>query len=375
MNENEVAKLTEITISGFKSIGSGDCSQKIQFSDINIIIGANGSGKSNLVSFFKMLNNMMTGALQNFVGKNGTSENLLFFGSKKTPVLNAVLKFKNSENTDVYTFSLVKSIQDTLIFSEEVITWNNKGYPLGGGHQESCLLSKNATYYSQRIVRGMLSNCKAFQFHDTSDTAHIRNTCDINNNRFLFNDGGNVAAILYLLKNKEEYKNYYKRIVQFVQVVVPQFEDFVLEPMALNPDYIRLRWKQKGESEYTFGPEQLSDGSIRFIALATLFLQAPDLLPHVIIIDEPELGLHPQAIDVLATMIRMASRNAQVIIATQSARLLDSFEPEQIIVAEQDKKHNCSVYRRISSEELKDWLAEYSLSELWDKNILGGKPA
>lgn len=371
-NKN-ISVLKKLRLSGFKSIATNEFAQTITFDDINIIIGPNGSGKTNLISFFKMLNHMMTGALQTYIGKNGTSENLLFFGSKKTPILSASLEFKNDSNIDIYDFSLVKSIQDTLIFSEERITWNGKNIPLSGGQRESFLLS-NELEPAPRIVKSLLMKCRVFQFHDTSENSHIRNSGDINNNNYLFHDGGNVAAILYLLKNKKEYYAYYRRIVSFVRMVVPQFDDFVLEPQNLNENYIRLRWKQKGEAEYVFGAEQLSDGSLRFIALATLFLQHPDLLPRVIVIDEPELGLHPQAIDILATMMRMASKNAQVIVATQSARLLDSFSPEKIIIAEHDKQNNCSVYKRLSTEELSDWLEEYSLSELWEKNIFGGQP-
>ena len=373
MQKENLSVLKKITLSGFKSIAANDLSQTIIFDDINLIIGPNGSGKSNLISFFKMLNHMMTGALQTYIGKNGTSENLLFFGSKKTPILSASLEFKNDNNTDIYDFSLVKTIQDTLIFSEEKITWNGKKIPLSGGQRESFLLSDELAP-APRIVKSLLMKCRVFQFHDTSETSHIRNSCDINNNHYLFHDGGNVAAILYLLKNKKEYLPYYKRIISFVRMVVPQFDDFVLEPQNLNENYIRLRWKQKGETEYVFGAEQFSDGSLRFIALATLFLQHPDLLPRVIVIDEPELGLHPQAIDILTTMMRMASENAQIIVAAQSARLLDSFSPEKIIVAEHDRQNNCSVYKRLSKEALAGWLEEYSLSELWEKNVFGGQP-
>ena len=187
-------------------------------------------------------------------------------------------------------------------------------------------------------------------------------------------DAGNIAAVLYLIKNKKDYQPYYKRIVQYVRRILPQFDDFILEPMALNQSYIRMNWKRVGEPDYVFGPEQLSDGSIRFIALATLFLQPPELLPNVIIIDEPELGLHPQAIDALASMIRLASRYSQIILATQSPRIVDNFEPENIIVAENDKVSGSSLFSRLDNEKLKDWLEEYSLSQLWEKNLLGGLP-
>lgn len=372
---NNKSKLNRIKVSGYKSIGSGKSSIDLNLSNINIIIGPNGAGKSNIVSFFKMLSNIMTGAFQMYVGKNGSAENLLYFGSKNTPVINASLEFQNEKNTDIYEIALGKAVQDSLIFLSESIIWNGKRFELASGQKETFLLSDEVKHSSEKIVRGILSNCRTFQFHDTSATAYIRGATRIDNNRFLMSDGGNIAAYLYMLKNKsQEYKKYYERIVEKIHFVMPQFSDFILEPQALNEDYIKLQWKSTDGVEYPFGPEQFSDGSIRFIALATLFLQPPELLPSVIIIDEPELGLHPLAIDILASMIKTAALHSQIIVATQSARLIDSFEPSNIIVAEYDKSNKCSSFKHLDEEELKDWLEDYSVSELWEKNVLGGQP-
>lgn len=372
---NNKSKLHRIKVSGYKSIGSGKSSIDLNLSNINIIIGPNGAGKSNIVSFFKMLSNIMTGAFQMYVGKNGSAENLLYFGSKNTPVINASLEFQNEKNTDIYEIALGKAVQDSLIFLSESIIWNGKRFELASGQKETFLLSDEVKHSSEKIVRGILSNCRTFQFHDTSATAYIRGATRIDNNRFLMSDGGNIAAYLYMLKNKsQEYKKYYERIVEKIHFVMPQFSDFILEPQALNEDYIKLQWKSTDGVEYPFGPEQFSDGSIRFIALATLFLQPPELLPSVIIIDEPELGLHPLAIDILASMIKTAALHSQIIVATQSARLIDSFEPSNIIVAEYDKSNKCSSFKHLDEEELKDWLEDYSVSELWEKNVLWGQP-
>ena len=165
MQKENLSALKKITLSGFKSIAANDLSQTIVFDDVNLIIGPNGSGKSNFISFFKMLNHMMTGALQTYIGKNGTSENLLFFGSKKTPILSASLEVKNDNNTDIYDFSLVKAIQDTLIFSAEKITWNGKNIPLSSGQRESFLLSDELAP-APRIVKSLLMKCRVFQFHE-----------------------------------------------------------------------------------------------------------------------------------------------------------------------------------------------------------------
>lgn len=372
------SRLKEIQISGYKSLGTDEQPIKLELSNLNIIIGANGAGKSNFISFFHMLANMMTGALQIYVGKNGTSESLLQFGSKKTKMISASLVFENKNFVDTYDFSLVKAVNDTLIFEKEAITdWNKdtaqrRRKELCSGQKESFLVTGEATHKSEQVIRGILSGCRTFQFHDTSQEAHIRNAANIDNNRFLMSDGGNVAAYLYMLKVR--YEKYYKRIVDHVRYVMPSFDDFFLEPQILNPQWIKLQWREKGNSEYVFGPEHFSDGTLRFIALATLFLQPPELLPRVIFVDEPELGLHPQAVDVLASMVKKTTESTQVIMATQSSRLLDSFDYKDIIVAEKDSETGCTVLNRLNEDDIKIWLEDYSLSQIWEKNIIGGQP-
>lgn len=366
------SRLKRIKISGYKSLGSDTQPINLEMDTLNIIIGANGAGKSNFISFFQMLSNMMTGALQIYIGKNGSSESLLQFGSKRTKMLSASLVFQNDKFTNTYEFSLVKAVNDTLIFAEEVISDGKNTFELSSGQKESFLLTDKATHASERAVKAILSGCKTFQFHDTSSEAHIRNAAYIDNNRSLMSDGGNVAAYLYRLKKNNE--KYYNRIVDHVRYVMPSFHDFLLEPQILNPQWIKLQWIEKGNSEYVFGPEHFSDGTLRFIALATLLLQPPELLPQVIFIDEPELGLHPQAIDVLASMVKKAKESTQVIMATQSPRLLDSFEYKDIVVAEKDRETGCTMLNRLEEEEVKMWLEDYSLSQVWEKNIIGGQP-
>lgn len=368
------SKLTSVTLEGYKSIGTRGLAQTLKLSDITIMIGANGSGKSNFVSFFKMLNHMMTGALQLYVAKEGAAENFLHFGSKYTPVLSALLEFENETDCDTYAFSLVKAVRDTLIFSEEYVTWNDRQLFAHSGGRESYLTDGETLQEGQQVVKKILSSCRAFQFHDTSNSAHIRNNCLLSNDRYLMSDGGNLAAFLYRLKSSERFNKYYQRIVERIRFMMPQFGDFVLEPQEANEHVISLKWVALGDEEYTFGAEQLSDGAIRFMALATLFLQPPELLPQVIILDEPELGLHPRAIDMLAYLIRSVTPYSQVIVATQSPRLLDNFGPENVTIAEYDNKSQSSVYRRLSEEDLSEWLAEYTMSQLWEKNVIGGQP-
>lgn len=378
MRDNKL-RLTNINLKGYKSIsGNG---QNIPIGEITILLGANGAGKSNLVSFFQMLNFMTTGALQTYIGKSGYADSLLFYGSKKTTRLESEITFSDSNSTDKYGFTLSHAAGDTLIFTEETLYWKRKDNPkpfkisLDPGLKESGLYeySKRPEAKVAQIILNLLKNCQVFQFHDTSKEAKIRNSGYINDCDFLRSDAGNLAAFLFAIKSKKDGEKYYNRIVRYIKLAMPQFNDFLLNPSVRNDNYIMLNWFEN-DSDYLFGPHQISDGSLRFMALATLLLQPPTSLPSVVILDEPELGLHPSAISLLAGMVKTASQNSQIILATQSTRLIDEFDTDNIVVVERDKQEKCSKYKKLDINSLQEWLDKYSMSELWEKNIFGGRP-
>ena len=327
------------------------------------------------------LKNMTTGALQNYIGQSGSANSLLFFGSKQTSRISAELTFSDNKSEGKYIFSLAHAAGDTLIFTEETLFWKYHNNPtpfkisLDPGLKESGLSDycKNQDSKTGRTIFDFLKRCQVFQFHDTSKEAKIRNSGYINDTGFLRSNGENLAAFLYAIKNQKDGENYYKRIVRYVKLAMPQFNGFVLSPSAQNNNYIMLNWLEN-DSEYLFGPHQISDGSLRFMALTTLLLQPSKSLPSVIILDEPELGLHPSAISLLAGMVKTASQNCQIILATQSTRLIDEFEANDIVVVERNEKEKCSLFKKLNQETLGNWLDRYSMSELWEKNIIGGRP-
>jgi predicted ATPase len=220
-----------------------------------------------------------------------------------------------------------------------------------------------------RYVYSAISNWTVFHVHDTSGTAAMRRSGTVRDTEKLLPDAGNLAAFLYMLR--EEEKETYDLIVETIRLVTPFFKDFRLHPRQSRDDQvIRLEWMQQG-SNYPFLASQLSDGTLRFIALATALLQPYP--PATILIDEPELGLHPYALEILGNLILQAESRAQVIISTQSAQLLNAFTPGQIIIV--DRKHGESTFTRLDEEQLKEWLDDYSIGELWQKNVYGGGPA
>ncbi|HTW35410.1 MAG TPA: AAA family ATPase, partial [Rhizomicrobium sp.] len=182
-------------------------------------------------------------------------------------------------------------------------------------------------------------------------------------------DGSNLAAFLFMLRNAHPQS--YALIRGAVQRVAPFFDDFILAPDPQNTETIRLAWKHKASDQY-FGASALSDGSLRFIVLATLFLQPERFRPSVILVDEPELGLHPYAVTLLAAMVKQAAVETQVILSTQSGLLLDNFEPDDVLVAE--RMEGGTHLTRLEPPKLASWLEDYSLGQLWEKNELGGRP-
>ena len=367
-----MAMLKRVEIKGFRSIKEAS----LELRPLNVLIGANGAGKSNFVSFFKMLNEMMGERLQQYIGTTGRAQSLLHFGPKVTLQLEGELEFEADNGRDWYHMRLFHAAGDSLVFAEETLRFLGKGYSnpkevsLGAGHQETRIGEEaNRGEQTAKVFRHLLNQCRVYHFHDTSPTARSRQSCYIHDNRWVMPDAGNLAAMLYTYRQR--YEVVYKRIVSAVRQILPEFDDFDLEPSRLNPNDIFLNWRKRGR-DYLFGPHQISDGTLRAMAIVTLFLQPEDDLPDVIILDEPELGLHPHALELVAGLMRAVSLKSQVIVATQSQTFLNSFEPQEIVTVESHEGQ--SQFRRLEADQLKDWLEDYSIGELWQRNVLGGGP-
>ncbi len=362
--------IKSVHVQGFKSLRDAT----VDLGPINVLIGANGAGKSNFLSVFHMISFMMAGELQTFVGAGGRASSLLHYGPKRTPQLSVELTFQTDNGESGYKFRLAHAAPDSLIFVEEAAQFERPGdkpqlVQMGAGHWESAIFETARTNKIAGVVQFLLRSCKVFQFHDTSATSPLRQARYIDDGRYLRTNGGNLAAVLYRLRNQR--REYYDRIVGTIRHVAPFFKDFSLEPASDNPREIFLNWRDE-DPEGLFGPHLLSDGTLRAMALITLLLQPEDELPQVILIDEPELGLHPYAIEVIGGLMRSAAAHAQVIVATQSTKFVDQFEPSEIVVAQ---RHGVETqFSRLDSNKLAEWLNEYSVGELWEKNVLGGRP-
>ncbi len=361
--------LRYISIQGYKSIYK---LENLALNSLNIFIGANGSGKTNFISVFKLLNQIIDENLQLYIAKEGGADNLLHFGQKQSETLELSLSFSANK----YDISLTPASSDTLIFGTETVSFYSGEYTtpyteeLGSGHRETHLVKTLRTHKERTVayyVFHTIKSWKVYHFHDTSKSAKVKQQGNINDNENLRADASNLAAFLYLLREKNN--GHYQKIVSTIQMVAPFFDDFNLRPNPLNEKTIRLEWREKG-ADFYFDANALSDGTLRFICLATLLLQ-PNL-PATILIDEPELGLHPYAITVLAALIQSAAEKTQVIISTQSVPLVNQFGPEDIIVV--DRVKGKSTFRHLQEADLENWLDDYGMGDLWEKNLLGGRP-
>ncbi|MCL2074909.1 MAG: AAA family ATPase [Betaproteobacteria bacterium] len=355
-------QISLLKLRGYKSIAECD----IALARLNVLIGANGAGKSNFIGFFRLINRILDQQLQLAVGEMGGPDALLHYGRKKTENLQAELYF--GENG--YRFTLRPTQDNRMMFAHEALWWKDHGdwRPCSGHFEAYTEDQKNRTNIYNFVVPAMRS-WRLYHFHDTSHSALVKQVHGINDNERLRDDARNLAAFLYRLKSQNE--SYYKRIVKAVQLVAPFFGDFHLRPTVDNKEKIQLEWTELGQ-DIPFPASALSDGTLRFMCLATVLLQPEKFVPATILIDEPELGLHPFAITVLADLMKSASQQHQLIVSTQSVELVSEFDAEDLIVA--DKQNEASVLRRLDTDILREWLDEYTLGELWKKNLLGGRP-
>lgn len=349
--------MNKIEIKGYKSIKE----LSLELQPINILIGANGSGKSNFLSFFNFLKQVYNRNLQEFVALKGINS-FLHKGDKITEEISTKLYF---QNTNAYSFTIKKG-DAGFIFTKEGLWYGHNPFyenpiDIASFGTESNL--SNQTMPRSEYIRIYLRRLAKYHFHDVGESSPFNKESNVENDKFyLYEKGSNLAAYLYNIQKEKPIV--YNLIVKTIQSIAPYFSDFFFRPEQNGN--LKLRWQSKYGSE-VYGVNDLSDGTIRFIALTTLFLQP--ILPETIIIDEPELGLHPTAVAKLAGLVKSAaSKNCQVIIATQSTDLISHFEPEDIITV--DQKNGESVFERLNSEKLKIWLEDYTIDDLWKRNII-----
>lgn len=359
------AALDTLTIEGFRSIRELEL---FPLRRLNVLVGANGAGKSNFVEFFRMLRAMFQEDLQGFIRSAGGGDGLFFEGPQVTRAIKAVLTFGEIR----LAFNLVPVPGGDATVSHfhassigQAQEWRGS---LAGGRELDLGPWKGAPAGVPGDTLAAVSSWIVYHFHDTSTYAPMRRDGAIDDHGELRPNGDNLAAFLRRLR--AEHPTRYQRIRETIQIVAPFFDDFLLEPRRKGAaEHVRLDWRQRG-STFPYQPWQLSDGTIRFIALATALLQPEP--PATLLVDEPELGLHPVALGVLAALIHEVSAATQVIVSTQSPLLVDEFTAEDVVVVRRDGA--ASVFERLAGADLERWLDEYTLGDLIRKNVVETGP-
>ncbi len=352
-----------------------------------VLIGANGCGKSNILKFFEMLSWMVKPRqLGLFIGKNGGASDNLFGGDGVTPRMEASIRLITDVGANDYRFALSHAHPDRFIFASEEFRFSRFDIPgkatwqaLGSGHAEANIVDPANAHgrlnYSAdtgndktaKVIAQLLKNCAVFQFHDTSDQAPIKRKWDLTDNFRLRQHGGNLASVLFRLQ-QDDFRRY-ERICRFISDVLPEFQVFDLEDEF---GRVYLRWRHRCFDK-PVGAHVTSDGSLRFFCLATLLNLPPEHLPDVILLDEPELGLHPLAIAKIGAMIKVLSADKQVIVATQSPLLVDAFCVDELFVLEMEQGKTAT--RKLHVDQFQPWLDDgVSPGDLWRKSLLGGWP-
>ena len=321
---------------------------------MNVVLGGNGVGKSNLLSVFPFFRKIIQSRDWEYSHSEDASR-LLYMGRKVTDKIRLSFHF-----TDIWLNLMsveLKDVDNSLRVRSLFIDEN-----------ERIVLSSDQTNEANvDRLRGLVDQFWVHHFQDTGDKSSYRDTSRVADSRFLRADGSNLASVLYRIRTSNP--GLFRKIEDVIHETTPSFRCFNLMPDPTNKENLRLLWHPVGE-DVLFDEFQLSDGTLRLMSLFTLLLQ-PEL-PSLILIDEPEIGLHPAAVSILADLLKKASEKTQIIISTQSIDLVNHFSPEDIIVG--DYVNNQSVFRRLSTDELKSWLDDYTLGELWEKNIFGGQP-
>ena len=373
-------RIEAVRIRGFRSLADVELSN---LQNANVLIGANGSGKSNFIRFFEMMSWMLRSRrLGEFVERHGGADDQLYEGNSITPHMEGELALRTEKGRNDYRFTLSYAHPDRFIFTEEAYRFSATYYATparwqyvpSSGHREAGIVdvaqassSVGPNPVTARVVVHLLRGCQVFQFHDTSDTSNFKKRWDAEDNNYLRTHGGNLAAVLHRLEEEDVQR--FDMICQHVRRVLPVFDRFQVDQSY---GKVSLRWKASG-TDKTFGAHLTSDGSLRFFALVTLLNLPPEMLPNVLLLDEPELGLHPVAVSLVGGMIKALAVDRQIIVATQSPLLVDAFDLDEIVVA--DLHEGKTRLRNLESKEYKLWLDDnYSPGELWQKNLLGGRP-
>jgi predicted ATPase len=366
----------------------GDKGEEITLEPLNIIIGQNASGKSNLVDVIKLLRSLpQDKGLANFISKNGGISEWIWKGKKEVDYAEVEVTFKRPNRRQYYD----------LVFNEEVFSKQaniiSELLKLKGDDQEEeRIISEKVDFIgNQSILSDQYSNyietsrneglkikssiwidtrviitrlIKIFADLKTNRSAEIRKPQlpDVPN-EFLDEDASNLALVLNDLEHRGDAKD---KIIENLKKFNPRIKDYSIRILG---GTVQLFIREEG-LEKPISAMRLSDGTLRYLCLLAILCHPEP--PPLICIEEPETGLHPDILPTIAELMIEASQRTQLIVTTHSDILVSAFSeiPEAVLVCEKDE--DGTHFKRLEADKLKVWLEEYTLGEAWLRGAIGG---
>ena len=356
----------------------GDKDEEITLEPLNIIIGQNASGKSNLVDVIKLLRSLpQEKGLANFISQNGGISEWIWKGEKKSKPTKVEVFIHNISDFK-YSIAIENASQRAKIIQEEISNLSNKQKieSSKSSHPEVSILSslrislkdiKNKDVLELALpIIGVLSESKIKTYTDLSITrsSKVRNPQILSlPKEFISEDANNLNLVL---KDVERKGNTKDKIVENLKKFNPKIKDYSFEQLA---EYIYLFIREDGLKK-PISAMRLSDGTLRYLCLLAILCHPEP--PPLICIEEPETGLHPDILPTIAELMIEASQRTQLIVTTHSDILVSAFSeiPEAVLVCEKDE--DGTHFTRLNADKLKVWLEEYTLGEAWLRGAIGG---
>lgn len=383
-------KLTQLIIQNYRSLA--DCTLPLR--DLAVIIGPNGAGKTALLEVFQLLKRGSQQELAKFLETQGGFHAVLNHreGDSISIELSIDAESEESDSPIHYQFELKGRPLGYTIASErlEWQTDRNASAPfryIDAGHGEVRyadpaspesttpvwgydpleLALAQAPQVNGEVdaLRRTLSQTELYGALDVSPRGIIRLPQSLTPTTLPGPNGDNLFSALYNLR--ASHRDVYDRIIDLLHQGFADFDG--VEFPVVGAGQVTLAWYERGDSQ-PFYPNQLSEGTLRFLWISTLLL-SPEL-PGRLLLDEPEISLHPELLKLLAALLQDASARSAIVVATHSPDLIRWLEPEEVLVA--DKEDGATRFTWADQMNLDEWLDEYTLRDLWLMGNLGGRP-
>jgi len=377
--------ISRLRVHGFKRLQH----MEVGLSDLTVLVGPNSSGKTALLEAVRVLSRSADRALAQAVADLGGMVAVMSRGGDGLGPHFALRVPVTSSRVALYELTL-RTVQSTheveteelwsglagvehadlafgfgLLHGVRVVDPELRGWDprLGLERQETLLSDRPPGGSWVDELRAALASIAFYGPVDAGPDAPIRLPQQVRPARLPRPSGEYLASTLQYKRSRDRWM--FDRLEGVLRTAYPGFEGLDFEPVAAGS--IMLTWSERGKVYYA---NELSEGTLRFLLLASLLLTTE--LPALVLIDEPEVSLHPELLCLLSDLLQDASSRTQLLVATQSPELISWLKPEQIVVLDLDDEGWCQATPG-DQLNLEDWLKDYTLGQLWTKGVIGGR--